>query len=350
MAGRLFLRRGRRRAAGRTWALFGLAAAAALFLAVLAAELGMRGRRRASPEPEAQGRADGGGLGAEGRAELLFLRARDAMASQRWAEAKESVALLEAECSATDFYEGHRAEIGRLAKIVGDLLEKQAERREPERAGETKSKGPSDGAARRVSCDFAATPLKDAVARLARQARCNVVLDHEAVEAKAPTVTLEAQDVELAAAIDRIGRPFGLLAVWRDGAFFVTTPERARRAQRGDAQWEAHQKPPDEQAGAAVSKPVSFDFVDAPLPSVVSSLSTQVRIPAVLDVESLRKRVGRVTLRVDGMPFESALRWVCRRAGLVVVWRGGALFIATPERARDVLRKDEAGPALRRGG
>ena len=80
------------------------------------------------------------------------------------------------------------------------------------------------------------------------------------------------------------------------------------------------------------AKKISFDFVETPFQDVCSFLSSLIEVTLVLDVGSVRGEAPNVTLKVDDLPADHALAWVCKLAGLVHAVRDGAIVVTTRER------------------
>lgn len=82
----------------------------------------------------------------------------------------------------------------------------------------------------------------------------------------------------------------------------------------------------------ALARKVTFDFVETPLPDVVSFLGTLTDASMVLDTDAVRGQVPTVSLRVQNMRLDAALNWVCKLTGLRYTLRDEAIFLAKAER------------------
>ena len=94
-----------------------------------------------------------------------------------------------------------------------------------------------------------------------------------------------------------------------------------------------------------MKKPVSFDFIETPLQDVVAFLRTLAEVDLALDPKAKKGEWPCITLKVAQMRLDRAVRWVCRLAGLVPVWREGTLLLTSPALAREEII---AGQAWRR--
>lgn len=83
------------------------------------------------------------------------------------------------------------------------------------------------------------------------------------------------------------------------------------------------------------SQKISFDFVETPLPDVLSFLSSLTDVTIVLDQEALKDDMPAVTLRVNDMSLERAMNWVCKLVGLKYALRNEAVFVSHPKQLYD---------------
>jgi hypothetical protein len=81
-----------------------------------------------------------------------------------------------------------------------------------------------------------------------------------------------------------------------------------------------------------LGKRISFDFVDTPLPDVVSFLPNLTDTTIVLDPTVVRDNERPVTLKVSDMRFYDALNWILRLADLVWDFKDEAIYISTREK------------------
>ena len=204
-----------------------------------------------------------------------------------------------------------------------------------------------DNLAKRVRLDFYQAPLSDVAPFLSSLVEITIVLDPQAVRDGGPKLTEKRTNVPLREALDWACKAAGMVWVERDGAVLVTTPERAKGPLGRLDEFRAHQWPSDRQELAfwmsVMWRPaISFDFVEAPLRDVTQFLGSVYDLTFVVDPQAQSGELPAVTLRLQGMRLDQALRWLCRLTGLVYIWVDGALLVATPDRARQVCREGDA--------
>lgn len=91
-----------------------------------------------------------------------------------------------------------------------------------------------------------------------------------------------------------------------------------------------------------LAAPITVDYRQAPISEVLSDLSVRLRVPVVLDDAIARANVDRglrVDLRGSGIPAESVLDIVARRAGLEYVVFEKSIVLTTPARAMAYVRE-----------
>ena len=77
---------------------------------------------------------------------------------------------------------------------------------------------------------------------------------------------------------------------------------------------------------------VSFDFVETPLPDVVTFLQQVTNATIILDQKSLLATpVAEVTLKVTDMPLSQGLDWIVKQAGLRYTLRNNAVLIGNAD-------------------
>ena len=126
----------------------------------------------------------------------------------------------------------------------------------------------------------------------------------------------------------------------------ITMPRdrfEAVRARKSTAAFGAEPREPEAwetRIREALARKVTFDFIETPLPDVVSFLGTLTDASMVLDTDAVRGQAPTVSLRVQNMRLDAALNWVCKLTGLRYTLRDEAIFLARPERIpeRTVLR------------
>ena len=199
----------------------------------------------------------------------------------------------------------------------------------------------------RISFELAGMPLDEAVPRLHDLVGLPVVLDH--LEGDAPKITVRGDNVPVGDALKRVCDAAGMAHVAYDGAILLTTPQRAKAVRGSLEEMRPHQWPQGKELAPWIRlmwTGVTVEFIETPLQDVLAFLSVSEEagagIPILLDPQAVADEPRNVNLRVEGMRFEHVLRWACRLAGVVYIWRDGGVYVATPERAERMLRQDEA--------
>lgn len=178
-------------------------------------------------------------------------------------------------------------------------------------------------------------PLAQAVVHVGRLLGRSTALDPQA--AKAVSVTLGANGEAVRDAAGLLCKQAGLVAVERGGLLLFTRPETAKTALADDAAWRRVPKPSDAALAARLKQKVTCGFAAQSLPHVLRFLGTLLRVTVVLD-PAARHGVPPITVRLQGLPAEQALRRVCQLAGRVYVVYDGALLVTTPERVERLVR------------
>ncbi|MFH1732442.1 MAG: hypothetical protein ABIF82_12445, partial [Planctomycetota bacterium] len=82
-----------------------------------------------------------------------------------------------------------------------------------------------------------------------------------------------------------------------------------------------------------LAEPVSFDFIDTPIDDVVAFLINLGGVSVVVDKEAVEGRGALdVTLRLDKVPYDQALAWVCGLLDMGYTVTDGAIYVASRER------------------
>ncbi len=176
---------------------------------------------------------------------------------------------------------------------------------------------------------------------------CEEVLRREPTNAQAAALREGAADAARSEAIARVlSSRDAEMRAWLDEMIAMTVPQndiiaisperleelRRRKSeplfvdeQRGPEPWEGRTR-------EALERKVTFDFIETPLPDVVSFLGSVADLNIVLDAEAAKGAAPTVTLRVQDMRLASALNWICKLVGYSYTLRDEALFLSKPER------------------
>ena len=179
--------------------------------------------------------------------------------------------------------------------------------------------------AKRLSFDFVETPLQDVLSFIGTLADVNIIVDRRIFRVEPPSVTLKVNDISLGNAVYWIAVLCDLKIELRGGAIFVARgrpkAEPAKVAKPDPA------KDPDTLRIKKLleTKRISFDFVETPIADVVAFLGTLVEVTIILAPDV--PRGTPVTLKVENMKLDSALRWTTRLIGGKIRLHNEAIFI-----------------------
>jgi hypothetical protein len=175
---------------------------------------------------------------------------------------------------------------------------------------------------KRIGFDFVETPFQDIVSFLSGVIDITIVIDAPVLKDRDPTVTSRVKDVSVRDALKHILPPMGLTHVIFDGVLVIATPKRAKTVFAPEAEAVPSRMPWE-------VKDISFDFVETPIQDVLSFVAGAGGHMIILDP---KHEHPAVTLRVDNMPEDRALRWICRLTGSRYRWVGDVVLMAEPQR------------------
>ncbi|MBA4188603.1 MAG: hypothetical protein C0467_11435 [Planctomycetaceae bacterium] len=169
--------------------------------------------------------------------------------------------------------------------------------------------------------------LLDVVTDLKEKSKVNIVLDNSLInfglDVNQPNVTVNLKQVKLKDGLKAVLEPYNLkFGVTRDGVYIsneegVTTRQLRQR--------------------------VSVDCDGTEFAVAIKQLAADSGANVVLDPRLADKSKKAVSLKLDDVPLESAVRLLTEVADLRVVRMSNVLFITTPEKAK-ALREDADGP------
>jgi hypothetical protein len=180
-----------------------------------------------------------------------------------------------------------------------------------------------------VTVDLQNVPLAAALESLGQQVKLGIVLDKATVAGlgltgENETVTLKFTNARLKTVLRTALAQFNLTYVI-DQDIVVATSEAV-----------AHER--------QVRQRVSVDFDQLPLDRALRQLGRETGTNLVLDPRQAAKGKTPVTLRLDDVPLEVAVRLIAEVAGLRSVRQSNVLFITTKDVAAE-LKREEEGPA-----
>jgi len=198
---------------------------------------------------------------------------------------------------------------------------------------------------RKVSFEFAETPLTEAIAFIQILTKVSMIIDPVSAEAKGSTpVTLKVTNESLEEAFRRLLEIGGLEYTLRDGAIWVATRERiaalaeADRAARNDVRQRKVLTEWERALRQTLDREVTFEFVDTPLGEAVQFFQTLTETTIIMDP---RAKAGDkpITLKAKRQTLAAALKWTLKLADLDYALANGAVFISTPKRLAEVRRR-----------
>jgi type II secretory pathway component GspD/PulD (secretin) len=176
--------------------------------------------------------------------------------------------------------------------------------------------------------DFSGVALPGVLNTIAEQYKINIVLDRTVLqqmgfEPEAMIVELKMKEGKLRNALRAIAGQYNLTFAIVGDALVITTEELAVYRQ--------------------LKQRISVDFDAVPLSKALKELSTKYGVNVVIDPRTARTKSAEnpVTLQVDDVPFEAAVRLLCEMANLKPARMGNVIFVTTEARA-DKLRDSES--------
>jgi hypothetical protein len=174
-------------------------------------------------------------------------------------------------------------------------------------------------------------PLSTAIAMLREKTKLNLLLDTQAVQSvginpdQPPTpVDVDLKEVKARAALRTVVAPYGLTFVVVGDMVIITTEDMAAARQMGQH----------------VS--VSFDKVE--LAVALRQIARETGVNLALDPRAEKESSAKVSLQVEDMPLETAVRLLAEMAGLKPVRAGNALFVTRKEVAAELRGDPELNP------
>jgi hypothetical protein len=183
---------------------------------------------------------------------------------------------------------------------------------------------------RAVNLEFKDVPLKRVLDQLAKKAGVPIMLDTTAFEApedsgeQLPPVTYKGSHVRLGAALRAILQPQQLGYAVVAGEVLIASPAVALERQ--------------------INQPVTLHVEDKPLDQALRQLRGQTGANLVLDRRGEDQGQTKLTVDLDEVPLETAVRLLAAEANLELIRTANVLFVTTSEGAAR-LRKDLAAPA-----
>jgi type II secretory pathway component GspD/PulD (secretin) len=181
-----------------------------------------------------------------------------------------------------------------------------------------------------TNLEFNNVPLQDAVTQLGEQVKLNIVLDRASaqqagLDPNEMTVTVRLKEVKLKAGLRNMLSQYNLTYAVLGDTLLITTEEVAHTR--------------------LLRQPVDVDADNVPLAEAVKRLARTTGVNLVIDPRQAKAAQTQVTLKLDEVPLETAVRLLAELAGLKPAKMGNVLFVTTEERADRLRGEGDAVPA-----
>lgn len=178
-----------------------------------------------------------------------------------------------------------------------------------------------------ITLELENIPLHHVLRQLGEMAKVNIVLDRNIVLALSDPadmpVNLKAKDMKLAAALRTVTGQHGLTFAIVGDHIFVSTEDIVNYRQ--------------------LRQRVTFDLDGVALGSALRDLAQRTSTNLVVDPRSAKDAdAAKVTLKLDDVPLETAVRLMSEMAGLKPVRLGNVMFVTTEDRAEKIKAEGES--------
>lgn len=184
--------------------------------------------------------------------------------------------------------------------------------------------------------EFTAVNLGGVLNTLGEEYKINIVLDRGVLqlmglEPEVMNVELKLKEGTLRSALRAITGQYSLTYVIVGDALVVTTEEMAVYRQ--------------------LKQRVTVDYDAIPLNKALKEMATKYAVTVVFDPKILKTKTveNPVTLQVDDVPFEAAVRLMCEMAELKPARMGNVIYVTTEARADKLKDGDSLVPTPRLG-
>jgi type II secretory pathway component HofQ len=183
----------------------------------------------------------------------------------------------------------------------------------------------------KTNLEFNGITLEAALAQLSDEHRINLVLDKAALqnmgfEPNDMMVAVKLKDVKLRNGLRTMLGQYNLTVAIVGESALVTTEEQAIYKQ--------------------LKQRINVDLDNVPLSKALKDLAQSYALNIVLDPRTVKTKAADapVTLSVDDVPFEAAVRLMCEMANLKPARMGNVIFITTEDRADKLKDSDSLVP------
>jgi len=183
-----------------------------------------------------------------------------------------------------------------------------------------------------ITLELTDAPLANVLIQLADMAKVNIVLDRGLVLTTADPadlpVTIKAKDMPLRVALRTITGQHGLTFAVVSDHVFVSHEDTVNSRQ--------------------LRQRVSLNLEGVPLGAALRDLAQQTATNLVIDPRSAKAAdAAKVTLKLDDVPLETAVRIMAEMAGLKPARLGNVLFVTLEDRAEKIKAENDAPPPVR---
>ena len=182
-----------------------------------------------------------------------------------------------------------------------------------------------------VSLELNEQPLATALAQIAEQNKVNIVLDRTfignmGIDPDSTNINLKVKDVKLRTALRALLTPHNLGFAVVGDMILVSTEENALHRQ--------------------MRQRIRVDYEGVPLNKALRELAREYAVNILIDPRQAKKASDAVSLQLDDVPLETAVRLMSEMAGLKPVKMANVLFVTSEERADKLKDSDNPQPSL----
>ena len=181
-----------------------------------------------------------------------------------------------------------------------------------------------------VTMDFANQPLQDAIAKLTELTKLNFILDRGTIQQmgivpEQSLVTGKLENVKLRAGLRRILSQYNLGYAIVGDMVLISTEDMAIHRQ--------------------MRQRINLSLDKVPFQEALKQLARETATNLVLDARVTKEALTAVTLNLEDVPLEVAVRLMANQAGLRPVRTGNVLYVTTKANAAELRNETEgSGP------
>jgi type II secretory pathway component GspD/PulD (secretin) len=213
---------------------------------------------------------------------------------------------------------------------------------DPQTAGQNDTKAKKETAAesinkaldKTITVDFANQPLQEAITKLAEQTKLNFIIDRGTIQQMgiAPeqaVVTGKLENVKLRSGLRRILSQYNLGYAIVGDMVLISTEDMAIHRQ--------------------MRQRINLSLNKVPFQDALKELARETATNLVLDARVTKEAMTAVTLSLEDVPLEVAVRLMANQAGLRPVRTGNVLYVTTKANAAELRNDGEGAGAVNPG-